>query len=102
MPHSPRRRVRLSPRIFTADGKDRGIGALIVCTSWILQRLPGLVLDHQRSDVIETLSTAQTIVVEITPSVGVRILSGDRLLLDIPSEIAAIGVRRAGRWSRAD
>lgn len=64
------------------------------CASWLLQRLPGMVVEHQRDEVAQTLAAAPTIVVEITPAVGVRILSGDRLLLDIPTELAAQRVRK--------
>lgn len=87
------RQLRVGARVYTADGRDRGLAALLTSANWLLQRLPGMVVEHQRAEVIQTLATAPTIVVEITPAVGVRIKSGNRLLLDIPAVPAHLAAR---------
>lgn len=98
----PRRQLRVSQRVYTADGKDRGLAGLLTMASWLLQRLPGMVVEEQRADFIRTLAEAKTVAIEVTPGTGVKVRSGATLLVDIPAETAARQVRAAGRWSRAD
>jgi hypothetical protein len=38
---------------------------LLTAASWILQRLPGLVVEHQRGKAIRSLSEARDLVVEV-------------------------------------
>lgn len=97
----PRRQLRVSQRVYTADGRDRGLAALLTCASWLLQRLPGLVVEEQRGALVEALAGAQVLVIEVQPGIGVKIKSGSRLLVDLPAETAARQVRDAGKWSRA-
>jgi hypothetical protein len=89
----PRRQLRVSQRLFTADGRDRGLAALLTTASWLLQRLPGLVVEEQRDDLVRTLAGAQPLVIAVLPTVGVKISAAGRLLLDIPAEAAARQVR---------
>src|SRR5574341_1127194 len=55
--------------------------ALLTAASWLLGRLPGMVVEHQAGEVARTLAAAHPLIIEITPAMGVRIKSGDRLLL---------------------
>lgn len=98
----PRRLLRVGQRVFTADGLDRGLAALLTTASWLLGRLPGLVVEEQRGALVDAPAGAQPLVIEVLPTVGVKISAAGQLLLDIPAETAARQVRGAGRWSRAD
>jgi hypothetical protein len=41
-------------------------------------------------------------VIEVLPTVGVKIRAGSRLLLELPVALAARQARNYGKWSRAD
>lgn len=55
----PRRLLRVGQRVFTADGLDRGLTALLTTASWLLGRLPGLVVEEQRGALVDALAGAQ-------------------------------------------
>ena len=60
----------------------------MTAASWVLQRLPGEVVEHQRGDLIQTLAKAGDLTVEIrigSPAL-VRIKDGARLLVEIPAK----------------
>ena len=79
--------VRIAGRTYI-PGADRGVSVLLTAASWVLQRLPGLVVEHQRGEVICSLSQARDLVVEVAvgPVPKVRIRDGARLLVEIPAK----------------
>jgi hypothetical protein len=78
--------VRIGQRSYV-PGADRGLATMLTCASWILQRLPAQVLEHQRAELIRTLHQAKELTVEVavTPTPAVRIRDGARLLVEIPA-----------------
>lgn len=52
--------------MFTTDGKDRGLAALLTTASRLLGRLSGMVVDHQREELIRTLAGAEALSVEVS------------------------------------
>ena len=48
-----RRQLRVGGRVFS-PGKDRGLATLLTGTSWLLARLPGMVVKRQRAELIRT------------------------------------------------
>ena len=78
--------VRIADKTYVA-GADRGVSALLTAASWILQRLPGLVIEEQRGEAIRSLSEARDLVVEVVvrPVPKVRVRDGARLLVEIPA-----------------
>jgi len=87
--------VRIAGRMF-APGADRGVAAMLTAASWVLQRLPGQVVEGQRDELIRTLSRARNLVVEVhcAPAALVRVRDGQRVLVEIPPR-AARKARRA-------
>lgn len=83
----PRRRVHAAGRVFSPDGKDRGLAALLTGTSWLLGRLPGMVVEDRRAELIQTLAQSQSlaVVIHCTPSPAVLVYDGERLLVQIPA-----------------
>jgi hypothetical protein len=68
-------------------GADRGLATMLTAATWILQRLPGQVLEHQRAELVKTLTASQhlTVEVECSPAPAVRVYDGARLLVEIPA-----------------
>jgi hypothetical protein len=66
-----------------------GVATLLTAASWVLQRLPGQVVEEQRAEVIRSLSEARDLVVEVAvgPTPRVRIKDGARLLVEIPAKV---------------
>jgi hypothetical protein len=95
-------RIYLAGRSYTPCSRDRGVAALLVAAGWILQRMPGEVIAKHRADCVRMISEAETIVIEVTPPIGVRIKADDRLLVELPAADAVRQVRQHGRWARAD
>lgn len=63
---------------------------LTAAASWVvLQRLPGQVLEEQRSELIRTLNDASdlTVAVRIGAAPLVRVKDGARLLVEIPAKV---------------
>jgi hypothetical protein len=80
----------------------RGVAAMLTCAGWILQRLPGQVLEEQRAELIKALASANDLVVEVhcRPAV-VLIRDGDRALVRMPSREDRPGGRnRPGQPSK--
>jgi hypothetical protein len=79
-------RVRIAGRSYV-PGRDRGLATLLTATSWLLQRLPGQVLENQRPELIRALSQSQDLVVAVRcgPPPMVRVYDGTRLLVQIPA-----------------
>jgi hypothetical protein len=94
----PRTGVRIAGRMF-APGADRGVAAMLTAASWVLQRLPGQVVEGQRGELIRTLSQARNLVVEVhcAPAALVRVRDGQRVLVEIPAESRQEGPPRASR-----
>ena len=94
----PRTGVRIAGRMF-APGADRGVAAMLTAASWVLQRLPGQVVEGQRDELIRTLSQARNLVVEVhcAPAALVRVRDGQRVLVEIPAEGRQEGPPRASR-----
>ena len=57
---------------------------LLTAASWVLQRLPGQVLEEQRSELIRTLNDASDLTVEVRIGAApvVRVKDGARLLVE--------------------
>ena len=74
-------------------GVDKGVSTMLTAASWILQRLPGQVLEEQRGELIRTLSQSQALSVEVTCSgtPTVRVRDGSRLLVEIPAKAQPAG-----------
>jgi hypothetical protein len=83
----PASSVRIAGRSFV-PGADRGVATMLTCASWILQRLPGLVLETQRAELIRTLHQSRdlSVVVRCGPAPAIRIYDGERLLVTIPAK----------------
>ena len=81
----PTTSVRLAGRKYT-PGADHGVSALLTSSSWLLGRLPALVVEEQRGDLIRSLREARDLVVEVhcSPAI-VLIRDGDRPLVKIPA-----------------
>jgi hypothetical protein len=56
--------VRIAGRSFV-PGADKGLAVLLTAACWVLQRLPGQVLEHQRAELVRTLAEARNLVVEV-------------------------------------
>jgi hypothetical protein len=104
LPHS----VRIAGRAYV-PGADRGVAILYTAAGWVVQRLPGQVLEEQRAELIRTLGQARNLVVEVqcSPVAAVRVRDGQRLLVEIPAagwryvRISGSGRRNAdGRRTR--
>jgi hypothetical protein len=79
-------RVRIGRRDYV-PGMNGGVHALLTAASWIIQRLPGEVVEEQRAELIRTLAEAgDGLVVEVHcgPAV-ILIRDGDRALCKIPA-----------------
>ena len=70
-------------------GADRGVSVLLTAASWVLQRLPGLVAEHRRGELIRMLREAHDLTVEIRIGAApvVRVRDGARLLVEIPAKM---------------
>jgi hypothetical protein len=55
----PRTGVRIANHYF-ATGPDRGLAVLLIAASWVLQRLPGQVVEHQRAELVKTWPRRKT------------------------------------------
>jgi hypothetical protein len=68
-------------------GADRGVAVLLTAASWVIQRLPNQVLEHQRGELVKTLAASQnlTVAVQCGPASAVRVYDGARLLVEIPA-----------------
>jgi hypothetical protein len=88
--------VRIAGRRFF-PGADRGIAVLLTAAGWVIQRLPGQVLEDQRGELIRTLGQARNLVVEVqcSPVAAVRVRDGQRLLVEIPAMDRQDGASRA-------
>jgi hypothetical protein len=86
MPNDLPRSVRIAGRAYV-PGADRGVAVLLTAAGWVLQRLPGQVLEEQRAELIRTLGQARNLVVEVrcSPGAAVRVRDGQRLLVEIPA-----------------
>jgi hypothetical protein len=80
----PRRRLQIGRRVFNSD-QDRALVVLLTATSWVLQRLPGQVVEHQRARLVRTLAASQHLVVEVECSPTLRVRVRKRLLVEIPA-----------------
>ena len=58
------RSVKIAGKTYI-PGADRGVSVLLTAASWVLQRLPGQVLEEQRGELIRTLNEARDVTVEI-------------------------------------
>jgi hypothetical protein len=78
-------RVRIAGRAYV-PGADRGVAVLLTAAGWVLQRLPGQVVENQRGELIGTLGAARNLVVEVqcSPTAVVRVRDGQRLLVEMP------------------
>jgi hypothetical protein len=80
-----RRQLRVGGRVFS-PGKDRGLATLLTGTSWLLARLPGMVVKRQRAELIRTSHQSRNLIeVEVSPAAVVRVRDGARLLVEIPA-----------------
>ena len=88
--------VTIAGRKYTAAA-DHGVAVLLTAAGWILQRLPGQVIEEHRSELIRTLGQARNLIVEVTctPTAMVRVKDGKRLLVEIPAEGRQQGRTRA-------
>ena len=102
MPTDLPRSVRIAGRAYV-PGADRGVAVLLTAAGWILQRLPGQVLENQRGELVRTLGQARNLVVEVqcSPVVAVRVRDGQRLLIEIPATSRQDGPTRASRLETA-
>jgi hypothetical protein len=59
---------------------------LLTAASWVLQRLPGQVVEEQRGALIRTLNEARDLTVEVRIGAAprVRVRDGARLLVEFP------------------
>jgi hypothetical protein len=57
------RSVRIAGRAYV-PGADRGVAVLLTAAGWVLQRLPGQVVEEQRGELIRTLGSARNLVVD--------------------------------------
>lgn len=48
-------------------GADKGVAVLLTAASWVLQRLPGQVLEDQRGELVEALGQARDLSSRSTP-----------------------------------
>lgn len=85
IPMSVRSRVKIAGKKYV-PGADHGVATLMTAAGWVLQRLPGAVLEEQREELVRTLGDARDLVVEVhcRPSI-VLVRDGDRALLKIPA-----------------
>jgi hypothetical protein len=75
-----RKQVQLEP------GADKGVAAMLTCASWVLQRLPGQVVEQQRSALVQALRDARELVVEVRCSPpAVRVRDAGKVLVEIPA-----------------
>jgi hypothetical protein len=66
-----------------------------------LAELPERVVEHQRGALIGAVAGAQPLIIEIAPTVGVKVRAGSRLLLELPAENTRQARDQAtGRWAR--
>ena len=68
-------------------GADKGVATLLTAASWVLQRLPGLVVEHRRGELIRSLNDASDLTVEVRIGAApvVRVRDGQRLLVEFPA-----------------
>jgi hypothetical protein len=85
VPNDLPRRVRIAGRAYV-PGADRGVAVLLTAAGWVLQRLPGQVVEEQRGELIQALGLARNLVVEVqcSPVAAVRVRDGRRLLIEMP------------------
>jgi hypothetical protein len=76
--------VRLPGGRTTTQGADKGVAALLTTSTWLLQSLPGRVVEHQRGAVIQAMAEARDLVVEIAVGRAIRVRNGVRVLVEIP------------------
>jgi hypothetical protein len=62
----------------------------------LLARLPNAVIETQRGELVTALAEAQPLVIEVSPGTGVRIWSGDRLLVHVPAPAGGRARRSRG------
>jgi hypothetical protein len=56
--------MRVGRRRLRRD-QDRGVSTMLTAASWLLQRLPGLVREDQRGDLVSALSQARDLAVTV-------------------------------------
>jgi hypothetical protein len=85
--------VRIAGRTYI-PGADRGVAVLLTAASWLLQRLPGQVVERQRGELIRTLQQSQdlSVVIQCGPAPAVRVYDGARLLVEIPGEAQSANI----------
>ena len=92
MPHAlsalglPQTEVQIGDRRYRNVG-DRAVVALLTCATWVLQQLPGQVVEEQRDELVKTLAGADDLVVEVhvrRPAV-ILVRDGARALVKIPA-----------------
>ena len=85
-------RVKIAGKTYV-PGADRGVSVLLTAASWVLQRLPGLVAEHRRAELIRMLREARDLVIEVVvgPVPKVRVRDGARLLVEIPARARPAG-----------
>ena len=70
---------------FSSKVKNPELSVLLTAANWMVQRLPGQVVEHQRTDVIKTLAAARELVIEVhlgrPPAILIRV--GSRALVKI-------------------
>jgi hypothetical protein len=77
--------VRIAGRSYV-PGADKGVGTLLTASSWLLARLPSLVVERQCGALIRALAEARDLVVEVhTKPAAILIRDGERALLEIPA-----------------
>ena len=81
-------RVKIAGKTYI-PGADRGVSVLLTAASWVLQRLPGLVAEHRRGELIRMLREARDLTVEVRIGAApvVRVRDGARLLVEIPAKV---------------
>jgi uncharacterized protein YecE (DUF72 family) len=70
------------------------VAVLLTAASWVLQRLPGQVLEEHRAELVRTLRQSRNLIIEVecSPAPLVPVRDGQRLLIEI---------RRMARGKRA-
>jgi hypothetical protein len=84
VPNDLPRSVRIAGRAYVPGAV--AVAVLLTAAGWVLQRLPGQVVENQRGELIGTLGAARNLVVEVqcSPTAVVRVRDGQRLLIEMP------------------
>jgi hypothetical protein len=78
--------VRIAGRSYVPSPADRGVAVLLTAASWVLARLPAMVHEGQRGELVRTLAEARDLVVEVhTKPAVILIRDGERALVKIPA-----------------